>query len=68
MTPELALYRSPGSCGRVTFIALEETGTPYDLRVLNRFAGDQRSAAFKAINPKGKVPTLTEVWMKRRRR
>ncbi len=37
---------------------LEEIGAPYELRVLDLKAGEQRTPAYLAINPMGKVPAL----------
>lgn len=54
----LELYWVAGTCARVPFIALEESGAPFELRVLNRYRGESQSAAFAAVNPKMKVPVL----------
>lgn len=58
MTAPLVLYWLPASCSRVPLIALEEIGDPFDLRLVNKFAGQNVSAEYVAINPKSKVPTL----------
>jgi glutathione S-transferase len=55
---DLACYHSPGSCSRVMLVALEHIGVPFTEHALALMQGDQRSAAFLAINPKGKVPVL----------
>jgi glutathione S-transferase len=52
------LYFSPGACSRVALIALEEIGLPFEACVLRFMAGEQRSPAYLARNPKGKVPLL----------
>jgi glutathione S-transferase len=52
------LYYSPGACSRVSLIALEEIGTPFEPRVLKFMSGEHRSPAYLAHNPKGKVPLL----------
>jgi glutathione S-transferase len=46
----------PGTCSRVTLIALEEIGEPFSTRLapVSR-AGD---VEFRSVNPKGKVPVL----------
>jgi len=41
-----------------TRVLLEELNAPYELRVLNMQAGEQRQPAFLAINPMGKVPAI----------
>jgi glutathione S-transferase len=54
----ITLYWYPGTCARVPFVALEEIGVPFDVHVVNRDAGEDRSPQYRALNPKGKVPTL----------
>jgi GST-like protein len=39
-------------------IALEELGLPYELKPVNVRKGEQKGAAFLALNPNGKVPVL----------
>ena len=56
--PDLTLCCFPSACSRATMIALEETGATYETRVANLQKGEQRSAEYLAINPKGKVPVL----------
>ncbi|KGD86212.1 glutathione S-transferase family protein [Rhizobium sp. YS-1r] len=41
-------------------IALEEMGLDYDLKPVNVRKGEQRQAAFLALNPNGKVPVLVD--------
>jgi glutathione S-transferase len=52
------LHYVPGACSRVTHVALEEVGEPFELHLIRRAAGDQHSDQYRAINPKGKVPAL----------
>ena len=54
----LKLYGAPGSCALVALWALENAGANYKLISLNLAAGDQRSPAYLAINPHGRVPAL----------
>lgn len=54
----LALYWIPGSCARVPFVALEEIGAPFELRPINRYRGEHETDAYRAVNPKQKVPAL----------
>jgi len=56
--PSIDLYWSPGSCARVPFVALEEAGASFELHVLNRYLGEHQTAAYRALNPKEKVPTV----------
>lgn len=41
-------------------IALEELGLAYDLKAVNVRKGEQKEAAFVALNPNGKVPVLVD--------
>jgi glutathione S-transferase len=52
------LYHSPNTRSSGSLILLEELGAPYELRVLNMKAGEQREPAYLAVNPMGKVPAL----------
>jgi glutathione S-transferase len=58
MADELVLYTHPMSRGRTARWMLEEIGQPYRAEVLG-FGPPMKSADFLAINPMGKVPTLT---------
>ncbi len=55
---ELVLYYAPVTCARITLVALEEAGAPYELRLVNMAKGEQRSPAYRAVNPKAKVPAF----------
>ena len=57
MTTLLLCY-APVTCARVSLVALEEIGAPYDLRVINVARDEQLSAEYLGFNPKGKVPVL----------
>lgn len=54
----LKLFYSPGSCALASRIALEDAGADYELARLDLAAGQQRSADYLALNPKGRVPAL----------
>jgi len=54
------LYWLPASCARVPLVALEELGIEFELRLVNKFKGDQDGPRYRRLNPSGKVPTL--VW------
>lgn len=54
----LTLYTAKGSCGTASHIALEESGLPYEAKLLNLGAGQQRDPDYLRINPKGRVPAL----------
>jgi glutathione S-transferase len=55
----LTLYFAPGSSSMAVHIALHEIGTPFEARPISWARKEQRSPAFLALNPEGKVPTLT---------
>lgn len=52
------LYYSPGSANLVVHLVLLEIGAAYTLERVNLDSGQQRSAAYLALNPNGVVPTL----------
>lgn len=54
---QLHAFATPNSIKPV--IALEELGVDYRLHAVNVRQGEQKSAAFVALNPNGKVPVLT---------
>ena len=54
----LKLFHAWGSCSLASLIALEEAGADYELAVMSTKTGDQRTAEYLAINPKGRVPAL----------
>jgi glutathione S-transferase len=55
---ELVFYTNPMSRGRIVRWMLEEVGQPYRTELLD-FATTAKSPEFLAINPMGKVPTIT---------
>jgi glutathione S-transferase len=55
---ELTLYHAANTRSSMALTLLEEIGAPYRLHVLDMKAGEQRQAAYLAINPMGKVPAL----------
>lgn len=55
---KLTLYTNPMSRGRVARWMLEETGQPYDVKLLS-YGAQMHSPDYQAINPMGKVPSLT---------
>ena len=54
----LKLFHAWGSCSLASLIALEEAGADYEMVVMDTKAGDQRTADYLAVNPKGRVPAL----------
>jgi len=54
----LTLFYWPGTCALASHIALEETGTAYELKRIDFRKSEQQSPDYLAINPKGRVPAL----------
>lgn len=54
----LTLYFAPNSISLAILIVLEEIGASYALERVDLAKGEQRSAAYLALNPLGRVPTL----------
>jgi glutathione S-transferase len=54
----LTLYYFPGACSMAAHIAVEETGAPYQAKLVALRDGEQRSPAYLTINPRGQVPAL----------
>ncbi len=55
----ITLYHAPNTRSTAVRVLLEELGLPHTVRTMNRYAGDLSDPAFLAINPLGKVPTVT---------
>lgn len=55
------LYYSPGACSLAPHVLLEEIGEPYDLELVSVAHGETQTPEYRAINPKGRVPTLRMV-------
>ena len=56
----IALYSWPTTNGRRVHIMLEELGLPYQAHAVNLETGEQRSPAFTALNPVGKIPVIVD--------
>lgn len=56
----ITLYHHPFSRAAGSLWALEEAGQPYELSFVDIMKGGQKSADIVAINPMGKLPTLTD--------
>ena len=54
----MRLHLAKGTIALAAHIALEESGLDYDLVWVDFATGEQRSDAYLAINPKGRVPAL----------
>lgn len=56
----IELYTFGSTNGHKVAIALEELGLPYEIHVVNVFAGEGQAPEFLAINPAGKIPVLRD--------
>ena len=54
----LTLYYSPGSCSLIVNSLLHELGVPFELKRVDVEAKENHGAAYRKLNPKGKVPVL----------
>ena len=54
----LTLYFSPGACSTALHIGIEETGVAYTERPILIAKGEQKTAEYAKVNPRGKVPAL----------
>lgn len=54
------LYTAATPNGHKVSIALEELGLPYTLKVLDLSKGEQKTPAFLAINPNGRIPAIVD--------
>lgn len=54
------LYTAATPNGHKVSIALEELGLPYEVRVLDLGAGEQKQDWFTAINPNGRIPAIVD--------
>ena len=54
----LTLYFSPGACSTASHIGIEECGAAYTEHPVYIAKGEQKTAEYAKINPRGKVPAL----------
>ncbi|HEY1447541.1 MAG TPA: glutathione S-transferase [Caulobacteraceae bacterium] len=54
----LSLYYAPHTCALASHIALEDAGARYSTVRISFAAEEQRGAAYMAVNPKARVPSL----------
>ncbi len=55
----LTFFFSPGASSMATHIALHEVGVAFDARLVALHIKENRTPEFLALNPEGKVPTLS---------
>ena len=54
----ISLYFAPNSSAFAPLVALEEAGADFQPVFVRLAAGEQHTPAYRAINPRGRVPTL----------
>lgn len=54
----IVLYTAPGTCALASHIALEDAGADYTIVRIDFKTGQQRSADYLRVNPKGRVPAM----------
>jgi glutathione S-transferase len=54
------LYTSPTPNGWKASVALEELGLPYTVHAIDLAAGDQKTDAYRRLNPNGRIPTIVD--------
>ncbi len=57
----MKLYYSPGACSFAPHIVLEEIGQPYEIELVSTMDGSTQKDKFLSLNPKGRVPLLSNV-------
>lgn len=58
MADTVVLYSHPMSRGRIAHWLLEEIGEPYEYKLVDIEKGEQKTPAYLAVNPMGKVPAI----------
>ena len=56
----ITLHYHPGNANLTPHMLLEEIGTPFELALVDRDHGALASAAFRKLNPNGKIPVLVD--------
>ncbi|MFT5342887.1 MAG: glutathione S-transferase [Paracoccaceae bacterium] len=58
MTTPYRLHYAPDNASLIIRLVLEELGVPYTTTLVDRTTGQQRSPAYRALNPNGLTPVL----------
>ena len=56
----LTLHYFPGNASLTPHCVLSEIGAPFELALVDRSVGAQRSEAYLRLNPNGRIPTLVD--------
>jgi glutathione S-transferase len=60
MTRVLTLHYFPDNASQAPHFLLNEIGVPFELALVDRALGAQRSAEYLRLNPTGRIPTLVD--------
>jgi glutathione S-transferase len=55
---QISLYYAPNACSLVPYVTLTEANASFEVKPLNLRKEEQRSAEYRKLNPKHKVPVL----------
>jgi glutathione S-transferase len=55
---QISLYYAPNACSLVPYVTLSEANASFEVKAINMRREEQRSAAYRKLNPKHKVPVL----------
>lgn len=58
MSDSIVFYHSPMSRGRIVHWMLEETGAPYEVKLVRFDRNEHKKPEFLAVNPMGKLPAI----------
>ena len=58
MADQLVFYHNPTSRGRIVHWMLEEVGASYETKIVDLAKREQKSPAYLAVNPMGKIPAI----------
>jgi glutathione S-transferase len=56
----LQLYYYPGNASLAPHMLLEESGIPFELRLVDREHGEHKSPAYLKLNPNGAIPVMVD--------
>ena len=54
----LRLHHAPMACSLASRFALVEAGVPHEIAIVRTWLGEQKTDAYRRINPRGKTPAL----------
>lgn len=54
----LRLHHAPMACSLASRFALAEAGLPHEIAIIRTWSGEQKTDAYRRINPRGRVPAL----------